>query len=89
MPRLHLVIDHPDPGDWWGRLDVAEALEAAGWTGDDDGHLLGKNGAFWGVTNEHDDSSLTCPDDTVIEFPRSTPTVVVVAACLAAAAPTT
>ncbi|MFF7795637.1 hypothetical protein [Streptomyces sp. NPDC007991] len=86
MPHLHLVIDTPDPGDWHGRLDVSEALEAAGWTGDDDGQLLGMNGAFWGVTNQADDSSLTCPNDTVIDFPSDTPTIVVVAACLAAAA---
>lgn len=86
MPNLHLVIDTPEPGDWHGRLDVAEALEAAGWTGGDDGQLLGKDGAFWGVTNEADDSSLTCPNDAVIDFPSDTPTVVVVAACLAAAA---
>ena len=86
MTTLRLVIDTPPPGDWYGRLDVAEALEADGWTGDDDGQLLGKNGAFWGVTNESDDSSLTCPNDTVIDFPSHTPTVVIVAACLAAAA---
>ncbi|MFD9248473.1 hypothetical protein [Streptomyces bottropensis] len=85
MPDLHLIISPPAPGDWYGRLDVTEALEAAGWDGGDD-RLLGKNGAFWGVTNESDDSSLTCPNDTVIDFPSDTPTVVIVAACLAAAA---
>lgn len=84
--RLHLVIDHPGPGDWPGRLDVAEALEAAGWTGNDDGQLLRKNGAVWSVWNESDDSGLDCPGGAVIEFPGDTPTVVVVAACLAAAA---
>ena len=86
--RLHLVIDQPEPGEWYGLLDVAEALEAADWDGGDDGQLLGRNGAFWGVTNEADDSSLTCPNDTVVDFPSGTPAVVIVAACLAAAATT-
>ncbi|MEV0220834.1 hypothetical protein [Streptomyces sp. NPDC050704] len=84
MTDLHLIISRPAPGHWHARLDVAEALEAAGWTGDAP-TLLGKDGAFWGVTSVDDDSKLTCPNDTVIEFPAGTPTVVVVAACLAAA----
>lgn len=83
---LHLTISRPGPGEWYGRLDVAEALEADGWTGDDSGRLLRKNGAVWAVTNESDDSGLDCPNGAVIEFPGDTPTVVVVAACLAAAA---
>jgi hypothetical protein len=90
--RLHLVIDQPEPGDWLGRLDVVEALEAAGWTGDAEvplSILRHPSGAVWAVTNESDDSGLGCPNGTVIEFPGSTPTVVVVAACLAAAHPTT
>jgi hypothetical protein len=89
--RLHLVIDHPEPGKWHGRLDVVEALEAAGWTGDPDlplSILRHPTGATFAVTNDSDDSGLDCPNGTVIEFPGSTPTVVIVAACLAAAAPT-
>jgi len=85
MTDLHLIISPPEPGEWHGRLDVAEALEAAGWTGDEP-TLLRKNGATWALVNESDDSGLDCPNGTVIEFPGSTPTVVIVAACLAAAA---
>jgi len=88
--RLHLVIDRPGPGDWHGRLDVVEALEAAGWTGDEGMPLSivrHPSGAVWAVTNESDDSGLDCPNGTVVEFPGTTPTVVIVAACLAAAAP--
>ena len=87
--RLHLVIDHPGPGEWHGRQDVLEALEAAGWTGDEDMPLSivrHPSGAVWAVANECDDSGLDCPNGSVIEFPGSTPTVVIVAACLAAAA---
>lgn len=83
--HLHLVIERPSPGDWWGRLDVTEALEAAGWENDETRTVLRKNGAVWALLNESDDSGLDCPNGTVIEFPGSTPTVVVVAACLAAA----
>lgn len=88
MGHLTLVIEQPGPGDWHGRLDVAEALEADGWTGDEP-TLLRKNGATWGLTNDSDDSGLDCPNGAVIEFPASTPTVVIVAACLAAAAQNT
>ena len=87
--QLHLVIDHPEPGAWHGRLDVIEALEAAGWTGDTDMPLSivrHPSGAVYAVANECDDSGLDCPNGSVIEFPGSTPTVVIVAACLAAAA---
>ena len=84
--KLHLVIDHPEPGEWYGRLDVGEALEAAGWTTDPtNGALRHPSGALWVVVNDADDSGLDCPNGTVIEFPGSTPTVVIVAACLAAA----
>ena len=89
MSELHLVISNPGPGEWYGRLDVVEALETAGWTGDPDrplSILRHPSGAVWGVLNESDDSGLDCPNGTVIEFPGSTPTVVIVAACLAAAA---
>lgn len=86
MTTLHLIISHPEPGDWYGRLDVTEALEAAGWEGDETGTVLKKNGATWALLNESDDSGLDCPNGSVIEFSGSTPTVVIVAACLAAAA---
>ncbi|MGW1744523.1 hypothetical protein ACWCRD_02675 [Streptomyces sp. NPDC002092] len=87
MTDLHLIISKPEPGEWYGRLDVGEALEAAGWTTDEaSGVLRHESGAVWCVTNESDDSGLDCPNGTVIEFPGSTPTVVIVAACLAAAA---
>ncbi len=87
--RLHLIITEPGPGEWHGRLDVLEALEAAGWIGDTDmplSILRHPSGAVWSVWNESDDSGLDCPNGTVIEFPGSTPTVVIVAACLAATA---
>jgi hypothetical protein len=87
--HLSLVINLPAPGEWYGRLDVVEALEAAGWTGDPDmplSILRHPSGAVWAVWNESDDSGLDCSNGTVIEFPGSTPTVVIVAACLAAAA---
>ena len=87
--RLHLVIDHPESGEWHGRLDVLEALEAAGWTADADmplSILRHPSGAVWCVVNDSDDSGLDCPNGSVVEFTGSVPTVVVVAACLAAAA---
>lgn len=84
--RLHLVIDRPAPGEWYGRLDVTEALETAGWESDETRTVLRKNGAMWALVNESDDSGLDCPNGAVIEFPGDTPTVVIVAACLAAAA---
>ncbi|MFG2359347.1 hypothetical protein [Streptomyces sp. NPDC048521] len=85
MPDLHLIITEPEPGEWWGRLDVTEALEAAGWTGDESRTVLRKNGALWALTNETGESGLDCPNGAVIEFPSNTPTVVIIAACLAAA----
>ena len=85
--RLHLVIDRPEPGEWWGRLDVTEALEAAGWESDETRTVLRHpSGALWALINESDDSGLDCPNGAAIEFPGDTPTVVIVAACLAAAA---
>lgn len=87
MTDLHLTISRPEPGAWHGRLDVGEALEAAGWTTDPtSGALRHSSGAVWAVVNDSDDSGLDCPNGAVIEFPGSTPTVVIVAACLAAAA---
>ena len=85
--RLHLTIDYPSPGEWYGRLDITEALEAAGWESDETRTVLRHpSGALWALTNDSDDSGLGCPDGTVIEFPGSTPTVVILAACLAATA---
>ncbi|WP_435279289.1 hypothetical protein [Streptomyces sp. 1222.5] len=87
MSNLTLVIEQPGLGEWLGRLDVGEALEAAGWTTDPtSGALRHPSGAVWVVVNDADDSGLDLPNGTVIEFPASTPTVVIVAACLAAAA---
>lgn len=89
MTDLHLIIGKPEPGDWHGRLDVLEALEAAGWTADEGMPLSivrHSSGAVWAVTSESDDSGLDCPNGAVIEFPGDVPTVVIVAACLAAAA---
>jgi hypothetical protein len=87
MPNLHLIISKPEPGEWLGRLDVVEALEAAGWTGDDDmplNILRHPSGAVWAAIE--DSGALDCPNGAHIEFPSDTPTVVIVAACLAAAA---
>ncbi|MFF7411595.1 hypothetical protein [Streptomyces lydicus] len=91
MTDLHLIISRPEPGEWLGRLDVVEALEAAGWAGDDDmplNILRHPSGAVWAVVGDTDDSGLDCPNGAVIEFPSDTPAVVIVAACLAAAAVT-
>ncbi|MFG2722692.1 hypothetical protein ACGFW5_31000 [Streptomyces sp. NPDC048416] len=89
MTDLTLIISQPEPGEWFGRLDVVEALEAGGWIGDADmpqSILRHPSGAVWAVINEGDDSGLDCPNGVTIEFPRDTPSVVIVAACLAAAA---
>jgi hypothetical protein len=92
MTHLHLVIEKPEPGEWHGRLDVLEALEAleaAGWTADPDmplSILRHPSGAVWSVLNDSEDSGLDCPNGAVVDFPSKTPTVVIVAACLAAAA---
>jgi hypothetical protein len=86
----HLVVPQPGPGEWLGRLDVIEALEAAGWTADDDmplSILRHPSGAVFAVIDQAGDCGLDCPNGAVIEFPGSTPTVVVVAACLAATHP--
>ncbi|THA29219.1 hypothetical protein E6R18_25270 [Streptomyces sp. A1277] len=91
MTDLHLIITPPEPGDWHGRLDVLEALEAAGWVGDAEMPLdivRHPSGAVWAVTNECDDSAMDCPNGAVIEFPSDVPSVVIIAACLAATHPT-
>lgn len=89
MSDLHLIVSQPEPGKWLGRLDVVEALEAAGWTGDDEmplSILRHPSGAVWAVVDDTEDSGLDCPNGASVPFPADTPTVVVVAACLAAAA---
>ncbi|MER5816837.1 hypothetical protein [Streptomyces californicus] len=69
--------------DW---LVVTEALETAGWVGDDDNPLeiLRKDGAVWAVSNDCGDSQLGAGSWSVA-FPSDTPVLVIVAACLAAA----
>lgn len=44
------------------------------------------SGAVWAVVNESEDSGLDCPNGANVDFPGDTPTVVILAACLAAAA---
>lgn len=90
MTDLHLIVSRPEPGEWLGRMDVVEALEAAGWVGAEDmplNILKHPSGAVWAVVGGTDDSGLHCPNGANVEFPADTPTVVIVAACLAAAAP--
>lgn len=74
---------------WISRLDVTEALEAAGWIGDDSDPLgllrHHSSGAVWGVMNDAGDCGVTTPNGTNATFPGGTPDVVVIAACLAAA----
>jgi hypothetical protein len=85
MSDLHLVISRPAPGEWLGRMDIVEALEAAGWRGDEDmplSVLRHPSGAIWGVTDSGD-SGLDCPNGAVVSFPADTPSIVVIAACLA------
>ncbi|MFF8910198.1 hypothetical protein [Streptomyces olivaceoviridis] len=89
MNDLHLIITPPEPGDWHGRLDVFEALEEAGWVADEEfplSILRHPSGAVWSVTNESGDSGLMCPNGANPDFPSDTPSVVVIAACLAAVA---
>lgn len=71
---------------WRERLDISEALEAAGWEADDEYPLeiLRKGGACFSITNEFGYSGLSA-DGWTVDFPPSTPVIVVVAACLAAA----
>ncbi|MFE9319118.1 hypothetical protein ACFYNV_29150 [Streptomyces albidoflavus] len=72
---------------WNSRLDVAEALEAAGWTGAPD-RLLEilhhPNGAVWAVHTDHGDCGLDTPGGGATTFPGDVPDTVVIAACLAA-----
>jgi len=85
--RVRIAFDRPEPG-WLDRVDVVEALEAAGWTADPEYPLsmVRRDGAVFAVTNECNDSGLTCPNGAVVDFPSDTPSVVIIAACLAAVA---
>ncbi|MGW7505946.1 hypothetical protein ACWGIR_31100 [Streptomyces albidoflavus] len=72
---------------WNSRLDVAEALEAAGWTGAPDRPLeilRHPNGAVWAVHNDHGDCGLDTPGGGGVTFPGDVPDTVIIAACLAA-----
>ncbi|MFF7631428.1 hypothetical protein [Streptomyces cyaneofuscatus] len=75
-----------DTDTWDTRLDITEALEAAGWEPDEDNplELLRKNGATWALINDACDSQLTGPGGWNIEFPSDVPNVLIIAACLAA-----
>ncbi|MFF4179647.1 hypothetical protein [Streptomyces sp. NPDC001750] len=72
---------------WNSRLDVAEALESAGWAADERnplGLLRHPSGAVWAVTNDAGDCGLGCPGGGVADFPGDVADAVVIAACLAA-----
>ncbi|MFE0765421.1 hypothetical protein [Streptomyces smyrnaeus] len=72
---------------WNSRLDVAEALECAGWTGDDDRPLeilRHPSGAVWAVTNDAGDCGVDTPGGGVADFPGDVADTVVIAAALAA-----
>jgi hypothetical protein len=88
--RVRIAFDRPELG-WLNRLDIIEALEAAGWTADPEYPLsiVRHEGAVFAVTNDCDDSGLTCPNGANVDFPSETPSVVIIAACLAAVAPGT
>ncbi|MFJ4637540.1 MazG-like family protein [Streptomyces hygroscopicus] len=70
---------------WYERLDISEALEAAGWTADPDNPLeiLRKGDAVWAISNDCGDSQLDAAGGSVV-FPSDVPAAVVIAACLAA-----
>jgi hypothetical protein len=74
---------------WYERLDITEALEAAGWEADEDYPLeiLRKNGVCFAITNDSGDSGLSA-DGWAADFPSDVPVIVIVAACLAAAGQT-
>lgn len=72
---------------WNSRLDVVEALEAAGWTGDPEYPLTLLRhplGAVFGIHNEAGDCGLDTAGGSPVEFPGNIPDAVVIAACLAA-----
>lgn len=84
---VRIAFDRPEPG-WLDRVDVFEVLETAGWTVDPDYPLsiIRCGDAVFAVTNECNDSGLTCPNGATVDFPSDTPSMVIIAACLAAVA---
>lgn len=73
---------------WNPRLSIAEALEHAGWAGDE-GNPLGilrhtSSGAVWALTNESGDCGIDTPGGGGIDLPADVPDTVVIAAALAA-----
>ncbi|MGW6391143.1 hypothetical protein ACWFR1_11700 [Streptomyces sp. NPDC055103] len=74
---------------WNERIGVAEALDAAGWTGDTldpRGLLKHPTGAVWAVVTETGGCALDLPNEgATVAFPSKIPDTVVIAACLAAA----
>ncbi|GAA2948740.1 hypothetical protein ACFPN0_14925 [Kitasatospora cinereorecta] len=75
---------------WNSRIGVAEALDAAGWTGDtlDPRGMLKHpdSKAVWAVVNETGGCALDLPTvGATVPFPAKIPDSVVIAACLAAA----
>lgn len=74
---------------WNSRLDVVEALEAAGWTADAVRPLeilRHRGGATWAVWNDSGDCGLDTPGGGTVEFPGDVADHIVTAACMAAAA---
>ena len=72
---------------WKARHHVAQALEAAGWSGEPDdtlGMLRHPLGPVWAVASESGDCCLDVPERGTVTFLGDVPDPVVVAACLAA-----
>lgn len=88
-PGEHPAAARPDLDGWDPRLDVIEALEADGWTGDAmAGEPLRKNGALWITIHDGGESSLDGPNGSYsVSFTPEVPAAVVIAACRAAARP--
>lgn len=73
---------------WNDRLGVTEALEDAGWTGDDVDPLSilrHPSGAVWSVVNDSGDCGVHTPAGGNADFPGDVEDAVVIAAALAAA----
>lgn len=73
---------------WNERIAVAEALDAAGWTGDTldpRGLLKHESGAVWAVVTDTGGCALALPNEgATVAFPAKIADTVVIAACLAA-----
>ncbi|MFD3608993.1 hypothetical protein ACFWXA_13130 [Streptomyces atroolivaceus] len=73
---------------WNERIAVAEALDAAGWTGDTldpRGLLKHPTGAVWAVVTDTGGCALDLSHEgATVAFPGKIPDAVVIAACLAA-----